>query len=147
MLQLYKPRQATLRSTQHIEEPTTPWNECWLCRFSYQLLQGYDFVHMARHHGVRVQVRCAGSVSAHGGASWHLLAGDLLQSRGITCRDTASEIRWLQAQLCLLQMLLQRSRTPAGTCQTMMRASKCMLCCNKGLCACSLGAATSWATF
>ena len=26
------------------------------CRFSYQLLQGFDFVHMARHHGVRVQV-------------------------------------------------------------------------------------------
>ena len=25
-------------------------------RFTYQLLQGFDFVHMARHHGVRVQV-------------------------------------------------------------------------------------------
>ena len=30
---------------------------CLVRRFSYQLLQGYDFVHMARHHGVRVQVR------------------------------------------------------------------------------------------
>ena len=29
---------------------------CLVRRFSYQLLQGYDFVHMARHHGVRVQV-------------------------------------------------------------------------------------------
>jgi hypothetical protein len=27
--------------------------------FTYQLLQGYDFVHLAREHGVRVQVRCA----------------------------------------------------------------------------------------
>lgn len=26
------------------------------CRFTYQLLQGYDFVHMNRTHGVNVQV-------------------------------------------------------------------------------------------
>lgn len=25
--------------------------------FTYQLLQGYDFVHLARNHGVRMQVR------------------------------------------------------------------------------------------
>jgi tyrosyl-tRNA synthetase len=25
--------------------------------FTYQLLQGYDFVHLCREHGVRVQVR------------------------------------------------------------------------------------------
>ncbi len=25
--------------------------------FSYQLLQGWDFVHLSRQHGVRVQVR------------------------------------------------------------------------------------------
>ena len=24
--------------------------------FTYQLLQGYDFVHLARNHGVRMQV-------------------------------------------------------------------------------------------
>ena len=29
--------------------------------FAYQLLQGYDFVHLARTAGVRVQVRAAGS--------------------------------------------------------------------------------------
>lgn len=28
--------------------------------FTYQLLQGYDFVHLARNHGVRMQV-CAGA--------------------------------------------------------------------------------------
>lgn len=26
------------------------------CRFTYQLLQGYDFVHLNREHGVRLQV-------------------------------------------------------------------------------------------
>jgi hypothetical protein len=26
-------------------------------RFTYQLLQGYDFLHMSRAHGVRVQAR------------------------------------------------------------------------------------------
>ena len=31
-----------------------------VCRFTYQLLQGFDFVHMARHHGVRVQVSLCG---------------------------------------------------------------------------------------
>jgi hypothetical protein len=31
--------------------------------FTYQLLQGYDFVHLARNHGVRMQVGCAGSRS------------------------------------------------------------------------------------
>lgn len=28
--------------------------------FTYQLLQGYDFVHLCREHGVRVQVGGAG---------------------------------------------------------------------------------------
>jgi hypothetical protein len=27
-----------------------------VCRFTYQLLQGYDFVHLNRQHGVRLQV-------------------------------------------------------------------------------------------
>ena len=27
-----------------------------VCRFTYQLLQGYDFVHLNREHGVRLQV-------------------------------------------------------------------------------------------
>ena len=42
------------------------------CRFTYQLLQGYDFVHLNRQHGVRMQVpahapcvSCA-SVREHG---------------------------------------------------------------------------------
>ena len=26
------------------------------CRFTYQLLQGFDFVHLSRHHGVQLQV-------------------------------------------------------------------------------------------
>jgi hypothetical protein len=33
--------------------------------FTYQLLQGYDFVHLAREHGVRVQVRHEGLVENH----------------------------------------------------------------------------------
>jgi len=30
--------------------------------FTYQLLQGYDFVHLCREHGVRVQVSCVPSL-------------------------------------------------------------------------------------
>lgn len=40
--------------------------------FTYQLLQGYDFVHLARNHGVRMQVgvqlECAGVAQSGGDA-------------------------------------------------------------------------------
>ena len=32
---------------------------CDVCRFTYQLLQGYDFLHMSRAHNVRVQASTA----------------------------------------------------------------------------------------
>ena len=35
-----------------------------LCRFTYQLLQGYDFVHLNRAHGVRLQVKTTACASA-----------------------------------------------------------------------------------
>ena len=37
--------------------PSRPKPRPTLHRFTYQLLQGYDFVHLAREHGVRVQAR------------------------------------------------------------------------------------------
>jgi tyrosyl-tRNA synthetase len=42
--------------------------------FSYQLLQGYDFVHLARTHGVRMQVRVCVCVRLGGvGQDWRWL--------------------------------------------------------------------------
>lgn len=35
------------------------------CRFSYQLLQGYDFVHLCRSSGVQLQVSLLGSSQIH----------------------------------------------------------------------------------
>jgi tyrosyl-tRNA synthetase len=36
--------------------PLVLTHESSVCRFTYQLLQGYDFVHLNREHGVRMQV-------------------------------------------------------------------------------------------
>ena len=39
--------------------PVIPLTVCDVSRFTYQLLQGYDFLHMSRAHNVRVQASTA----------------------------------------------------------------------------------------
>jgi hypothetical protein len=41
--------------------------------FTYQLLQGYDFVHLARNHGVRMQVSTLRSKTRLAAAALHIV--------------------------------------------------------------------------
>ena len=110
-------------------------------RFTYQLLQGFDFVHMARHHGVRVQV-CARwhgagrqAVSAESGGGL-MTAGALgsavvqhdfatlwrpSRSRhGVCTRCAVGAIRWQRSQLLKLR---RRASPSQGTAKRMRDAT------------------------